>query len=289
MNTEPSSAYARPPRASHAAVVTSPWRCAAGGELARTGPLGGARHVFEEPAELGAREVRIEHEAGLLPEDVLEATRAQLLAERGGAPVLPHDGAVHRPSAPPLPEDGGLALVRDAERRHVARAHPRAPARLAEHAQRDPPDLLRIVLDPPRLRVVLRELRVGAPDDAPLAVDHEHGRTRGPLIDRDDDGHQPEKSERRRRSPSRTRAWSRSRTWSRRRATRVASEASLAPCRAATSSGSPKRSVHWVGSGTSPQRPSHGKVGVTGRVGSPRSRPGRSSRASTGCTSSAPM
>src|SRR5439155_1612717 len=118
-----------------------------------------------------------------------EAARAQLLAERGGAPILPHDGAVHRPAAPPLPEDGGLALVRDAERRHVARAYPRAPARLAEHAQRDPPDLVYIVLDPPRLRVVLRELRVGAPDDAPLAVEHEHGRPRGPLIDRDDDGH----------------------------------------------------------------------------------------------------
>src|SRR5207249_8245777 len=160
------------------------------GERARTGPFGGAWHMLQEPAELGAREVRIEHEAGLRPDAVREAARAQLLAERGGAPILPHDGAVHRPAAPPLPEDGGLALVRDAERRHVARAYPRAPARLAEHAQRDPPDLLYIVLDPPRLRVVLRELRVGTPDDAPLAVEHEHGRARGPLIDRDDDGHQ---------------------------------------------------------------------------------------------------
>src|SRR5437867_5120179 len=192
------------------------------GERARAGALRGARHVLEEPAELGAREVGIEDEAGLLPEDVLEAARAQLLAERRGAPVLPHDGAVHRPSALPVPEERRLALVRDAERRHVTRAHPRAPARQAEHAQRDPPDLLRIVLDPPRLRVVLRELRVGAPDDAPLAVEHEHGRARGPLIDRDDDGHQPRKSDRRRRRPSRTRAWSRSRTWSRSRATRAA-------------------------------------------------------------------
>ena len=58
-------------------------------------------------------------------------------------------------------------------------------------------------LDPTRSRVVLRELRVGTPDDAPLAVEHEHGRARGPLIDRDDDGHQPRKSDRRRRRPSR--------------------------------------------------------------------------------------
>src|SRR5207244_12220674 len=70
------------------------------------------------------------------------------------------------------------------------RAHPRAPARLAEHTQRDAPDLLGIVLDPARLRVMLGELRVGAADDAPLPVEHEHGRARGPLIDRDDDGHQ---------------------------------------------------------------------------------------------------
>src|SRR5207247_870587 len=164
---------------------------AAEGGRARAGTVRGARHVLEEPAELGAREIRIEHEAGLLPEDVLEAARTQLLAERRGAPVLPYDGTMHRPSAPPVPEERRLALVRDPERRHVARAHPRAPARQAEHAQRDPPDLLRIVLDPPRLRVVLRELRISAPDDAPLPVEDEDGRPRRPLIDRDDDGHQP--------------------------------------------------------------------------------------------------
>src|SRR6185503_9053020 len=190
--------------------------------------------------------------------------------------------AVDGPARFPVPEDGRLALVRDAERGDVARADTRLPARLAQHAERDPPDLLRVVLDPARTGIVLRELRVGAADDAPLAVEDEDGRPRRPLVDRDDAGHQPrKKNERRRRSPSRMSAWRRSRTSVRRRATRAASLAAARGWRAATSSGSPASMSHFVGSGT--------RFGVTGSAGSPSGRPGIGSRASTGWTSSAPI
>jgi hypothetical protein len=39
------------------------------------------------------------------------------------APVLPDDRLVHRPAARPLPQDRGLALVRDPDRGHVPRRH----------------------------------------------------------------------------------------------------------------------------------------------------------------------
>src|SRR6185503_2076313 len=118
----------------------------------------------------------------------LRAVRLQALALRRGAPVLPHDRAMDGASRAAIPEDDGLALVRDSERGDVARPDPRAPARLAEHSKRDAPDLLRVVLDPARLRIVLRELRVGTSDDASGAIEDQGRRPRGSLIDRDDAG-----------------------------------------------------------------------------------------------------
>src|SRR5437016_4768482 len=105
------------------------------------------------------------------------------------APARPDDRAVHGAACTAAPQDGRLALVRDAERPDVAVARARPAARLAQHAQRHLPDLLRIVLHPPGPGIVLRELGIGAPDNAPETVDDEHGRARRALIDRDDVGH----------------------------------------------------------------------------------------------------
>src|SRR5215470_5060016 len=127
-------------------------------QLAAGGALGGARDVLEEPAELRAGEVRVEDESRLATDDVFHAARPELVAEGRRAPVLPHDRPVDRATGPPVPEDGRLALVRDAERGDVAPTDTRAPTRLTQHAERDPPDLLRVMLDPARPRVVLREL-----------------------------------------------------------------------------------------------------------------------------------
>src|SRR5262245_64091851 len=97
---------------------------------------------------------------------------------------------MHGLSGAPIPDDRRLALVRDAERGDVARPHAGPPARLAEHAERDAPDLLRVVLHPSRARVVLAELGVSTADDASLPVEEEDGGPGRALMDRTDDGHQ---------------------------------------------------------------------------------------------------
>src|SRR6185503_3053592 len=191
-------------------------------ELAAARALRRARHVLQEPAELRAGEVRVDDQARVLADRRLVAVRLQALALRRRPPVLPHDGAVDGAPGAAVPEHDRLALVGDAERDDVLRADARAPARLAQHAERDAPDLLRVVLDPAGLRVVLPELGVRAPDDAPRAVEDEDRRPRGPLIDGDDARHgvasYPRKMERRRRRPSRMSPWRRSRAWSASRA-----------------------------------------------------------------------
>ena len=118
--------------------------------------------VLEQPLDLRGGEVGVDHEPGALAHERLEALRAQLVAARGGAAVLPDDRVVQRRPAALVPRDDRLALVRDADRRERARRDAGGHQRLVGDDARHVPDLRGIVLDPAGLREVLRELAVGA-------------------------------------------------------------------------------------------------------------------------------
>ena len=82
-----------------------------------------AAHVVQQPRDLGAAEVGIDHQAGALAHQALGAHLLQLGALRRGTPVLPDDGVVDRLAGLPVPDDGGLALVGDADAHHVLQRH----------------------------------------------------------------------------------------------------------------------------------------------------------------------
>ena len=77
--------------------------------------------------------------------------RLQPRADVGGAAVLPDDGVVDRLAGLAIPDDGGLALVGDADRGDVLASAPAFFSALRQTATRRP-DLLRLVLDPARGR-----------------------------------------------------------------------------------------------------------------------------------------
>ena len=113
----------------------------------------------EQPLDLRAGEVGVDHEPGPLADQRLVARLAQLVAARRGAPVLPDERVVDRLAGRRVPGDDRLALVGDPDRRRGPR--PSMPAS-ASASTRDParhlPDLGGVVLDPARPREVLREL-----------------------------------------------------------------------------------------------------------------------------------
>ena len=66
-----------------------------GVDRAEDGVAGGL-DVAQQPLDLGRREVRVEDEAGALADELLVAGLAELVAARGGAPVLPDERVVDR-------------------------------------------------------------------------------------------------------------------------------------------------------------------------------------------------
>ena len=156
----------------------------AGQQLAAFGALARAFHIVEQPGDLGAGKIGIEQQPGLLREFLLQPLLLQFLAKCRGSPVLPDDGVVDRLAGRLVPDDDGLALVGDADRRDVASVEPGRLQRLAAGRNDALPDLFGIVLDPSRRRVMLREFLLAGGDDLHRAVEHDGAARCRALVDR---------------------------------------------------------------------------------------------------------
>ena len=107
------------------------------------------------------------------------------VAHVGGASVLPHDRGAVGLARRAVPGHDGLALVRDTDGRDAVTAD--LLDDLGEGGLHRPPDLGGVVLDPSRLRVVLRELAVRRDDGGVVGEHRTAPDTGGPGVDGDHD------------------------------------------------------------------------------------------------------
>ena len=91
--------------------------------------------VVEQPADLGRREVRVEHQAGARAHHRLVTRALERRAGVGGAAILPDDGVGDRAAGLAVPQERGLALVGDADGAHLAGVD---AARAPRRARRSP-------------------------------------------------------------------------------------------------------------------------------------------------------
>jgi len=78
-----------------------------------------------------------------------------------------------RPAGRGLPDDRRLTLVRDSDRRKLSRTTAARGERLAADLDGRPEDLLRIMLDLARGRIVLGDLAIRARQDPTGLVEHD--------------------------------------------------------------------------------------------------------------------
>src|SRR5205823_4122295 len=103
---------------------------------------------------------RIDQEPRGVAHVLLEALPPQFVAELCRAAVLPHDRRVDGAKRFALPEQRGLALVRDADRGQITRADATLFERLGARVEERDPPVARVVLHPSGPRERLRELTV---------------------------------------------------------------------------------------------------------------------------------
>ena len=149
-------------------------------------PLAGAGHMVEHPFYLRSAEVGVDNQPRLLANGLREPVGLQPVAILGRAAVLPHDGIIDGFARLGIPQDGGLALIGDADGSDVLPADAHARHHLADDGSLGRPYLLRVVLHPARLGKMLCELLLRHGQALALAVEDDGSRTAGTLVDSQD-------------------------------------------------------------------------------------------------------
>ena len=126
-------------------------------QLAALRTLTRAWDVFEQPVDLRAGEIGVDDEAGLGAEAFRQTLGLQTVAVFARAAALPDDGVVDGLACDLIPDDGGLALVGDADGSDVGGSRADLLHGLDGYAKLRSPDLICVVLDPAGLRKVLGE------------------------------------------------------------------------------------------------------------------------------------
>ncbi len=149
-----------------------------------------ALDVIEHPRDFRGGEIRVEHEPGLVRDLRLMVLRGKLGAHVGRAAILPDDRVVDRLAGGTVPDQRGLALVGDADRRDVFRRDAGFRHHFAHGLDRGRPDRLRIVLDQAGRRIDLRKFPLRDGDGEAGAIERDGARRGRALVDGDHVGRQ---------------------------------------------------------------------------------------------------
>ena len=126
-------------------------------QFALLGTLTGAGDIVQQPLDLGAGEVSVGNQTGLLADGIAIATGNQIVDDIGGTAALPDNGVVDGFAGCLIPDDGGFTLVGDADTGNVICFHTQLFHSVLGNFQGGAPDFHSIVLDPAGLREDLTE------------------------------------------------------------------------------------------------------------------------------------
>ena len=124
--------------------------------------------------------------SGPLDDHSFAAVGDQALAQIGSAAILPHDRVGNRLAGLPIPDQRSLALIGYTDRGNARRIERRLPQNLPHGRERRVPEIVRIVLNPSRMRVDLLELPLSDRYGQAVGPEGDGARRGGALIDRED-------------------------------------------------------------------------------------------------------
>ena len=153
-------------------------------DAAVLGALPGPGDVLQHPPQLGPGEVGVYLQPGLRQDGLPQSAVPQLLAERVGPAVLPHDGVAHRDPRPGVPHHGGLPLIGDAHGNTLVGIDPGLGQAVCDGLPAQPPDLRRVVLHHAGPRIDLPQVPLGHRQDLAAVPEQHAAHAGGPGIHR---------------------------------------------------------------------------------------------------------
>ena len=126
--------------------------------------------MVEQPLDFRSRKIRIRHQTGRTSDVPGQTVLHQPVHNIRCAAALPDDSVVNRPSGIFIPQDGRLALVGDADARHIGRRNIGCRQHLEHSRILRGPDFHRVLLDPALVRIVLGQLMLPDGENILFAV-----------------------------------------------------------------------------------------------------------------------
>ena len=153
-------------------------------QLPPPGPFPRALHMVQYPLELGGGKIGVDDQPRLLADGLRQPPFLQSVAVLRGPAALPDDGVVYGLPGGPVPDDGGLPLVGDADGGDIGGGRPQLAHGLRGHAQLGGPDLPGVMLHPSRLGEYLCKFLLGGAADPALPVEENAAVAGGPRVER---------------------------------------------------------------------------------------------------------
>ena len=128
------------------------------------------RHILQNPMQLGAGKICVQHKAGLFTEHICVAADFQQVAILRSTAALPNNRLADRAACFLIPNHSRLTLIRDADAGNIRRSDVELAHRLIHQANLRRPDFLSIMLNPAGLRIILRKLLLRYTADFALLI-----------------------------------------------------------------------------------------------------------------------
>ena len=114
--------------------------------------------MVEQPLDFRSRKIRIRNQTGRAADVPGQTVLHQSVHNIRCAAALPDDSVVNRPSGIFIPQDSRLALVGDADARHIGRRNIGGRQHLEHSCILRGPDFHRVLLAPSLVRIMLGQL-----------------------------------------------------------------------------------------------------------------------------------
>ena len=142
----------------------------------------GTGNMVQKPLDLRAGKIGVRNQAGFFTDGIPIAGRHQLIDGLGSAAALPYNCVGNRLSGFFVPDDRGLALIRNADGSHIRSRCVKLVQRSAGDFKRYIPDFIRVMFHPTGLRIDLSEFFLNRTADIPVMIKKNAAGTCSPLV-----------------------------------------------------------------------------------------------------------